>query len=120
MMHQIAQEAHDFQYLRERLKAEFPDADEETLCDTVAGLTNRPEMLAAVVRSHLDDKSLVTALRARIADMHERLARFEVRAGKKRELVMSAYMSRMMSRRILSVAHPFLFFRGCCRERVLR
>ena len=86
----ICREVSHFQYLRERLAAEFPDADEATLRDTVAGLTNLPEMLAAVVRSHLDDKSLVTALRARTADMLERLSRFEARAEKKRQLVMSA------------------------------
>ncbi len=89
MTHRIEVEAAHHQYLREKLAAEFPDADEETLRDTVAGLTNLPEMLAAVVRSHLDDRSLVTALRARIADMHERLSRFEARADKKRELLTS-------------------------------
>ena len=70
--------------------AEFPDADEETLRNTVAGMTDLPEMLAAVVRSHLDDKALATALRAGAAHMHERLSRIETRAGKKRDLVLSA------------------------------
>ena len=74
-----------YQFVREQLAVQFPDADDETLRDTVAGLTDLPEVLAAVVRSHLDDRSLVTALRGRIADMHERLSRFEARADKKRE-----------------------------------
>ena len=78
-----------YQFVREQLAVQFPDADDETLRDTVAGLTDLPEVLAAVVRSHLDDRSLVTALRGRIADMHERLSRFEARADKKRELLTS-------------------------------
>ena len=90
MTHPLEVHLAHHRYLRERLEAEFPDADEETLRDTVAGMTNLPEMLAAVVRSHLDDKALATALRARAAHMHERLSRIETRAGKKRDLVLSA------------------------------
>ena len=39
------------------------------------------------MRSHLDDLALVDALRARITEMQQRLARLETRAEKKRELV---------------------------------
>jgi Gp157 protein len=80
-------ELQQHQYLRERLRAEFPDVDETTLRDTVEGLTNLPEMLAALIRSHLDDVALVTALRGRIGDMEQRLARLEQRAERKRALV---------------------------------
>jgi hypothetical protein len=76
-------------YLRERLKAEFPDADEDTLRDTLEGLSNLPEMLACVLRSYLDDLALAAALGIRISDMQERIARFEQRAEKKRALVIS-------------------------------
>jgi hypothetical protein len=75
--------------LREQLRQEFPEADDETLRDTLEGLSNLPEILAATLRSHLDDLALATALRARISDMQERVGRIEARADKKRCLVAS-------------------------------
>ncbi len=77
------------QYLRERLVADFPDADEECLRDTLEGLSNLPDMLAEVCRSMLDDQAIVSALRGRVGDMQERCGRIEARARKKRELVCS-------------------------------
>ena len=77
------------QYLRERLEADFPDVDEETLRDTLEGMTNLTDMLAEVLRSQLGDQDLVTALKARITDMQARCGRIEERARKKRELVTS-------------------------------
>lgn len=65
----------------------FPDVDEETLLDTLEGVTDLKEMLSAVVRSQLDDQALVSALKIRVADMRERLDRLDTRASKKRELV---------------------------------
>ena len=67
----------EHEYLRRRLKAEFPDADEDTLRDTLAGLSSLPEMLACVLRSYLEDLALAAALGIRISDMQERIARFE-------------------------------------------
>ena len=89
MQPNLIHELSHHQYLRDKLEAEFPDADEETLRDTLEGMTNLTEMLGAVLRSQLDDLALAAALRARIADMHERLARIDARAAKKRELVTS-------------------------------
>ena len=74
-------------YLRERLEAAFPDADEETLMDTLEGMTSLTDSLAELLRSSQEDQSLASALRSRMADMQERCARFEARARKKRELV---------------------------------
>ncbi len=85
----LIQELTYHRYLRERLEAAFPEADEETLIDTLEGMSNLPEMLAEVLRSCLEDQSLAGALKARIGDMQERLVRFEERARKKRELVTS-------------------------------
>ncbi len=82
----ISRELTHHQYLRSRLEEEFPDADEETLVDTLAGLSNLPDMLAEVCRSMLDDQAMVSALRGRIGDMQERCGRIEARARKKREL----------------------------------
>jgi hypothetical protein len=79
----------EHEYLRQRLKAEFPDADEDTLRDTLEGLSTLPEMLACAVRSYLDDIALTAALGIRITDMQERITRFEQRAEKKRALITS-------------------------------
>lgn len=82
----------EYGYLRERLIAEFPDTDAITLRDTLEGLSSLPELLAAVLRSYLEDIALVAALDIRIDDMQERLCRIEQRADKKRELVTSAML----------------------------
>ncbi len=74
-------------YLRERLEAAFPDADEETLMDTLEGMTSLTDSLAELLRSSQEDQSLASALRGRMSDMQERCGRFEDRARKKRELV---------------------------------
>jgi hypothetical protein len=74
-------------YLRERLEAAFPDADEETLMDTLEGMTSLTDSLAELLRSSQEDQSLVSALRGRMSDMQARCGRFEDRARKKRELV---------------------------------
>ncbi len=74
-------------YLRERLEAAFPDADEETLRDTLEGMTSLTDSLAELLRSSQEDQTFASALRSRLSDMQERCARFEARARKKRELV---------------------------------
>ncbi len=85
----LTRELTHHQYLRERLEADFPDADEETLCNTLEGLTNLTDMLAEVLRSALEDQAFVVALRGRVGDMQARLSRIEERARKKRDLVCS-------------------------------
>ncbi len=87
MSHPVLRELSNHRYLRERLEAEFPEAEEETLLDTLEGMTRLTDMLAEVLRSCLEDQSFATALKARVADMQARLSRFEERGRKKRELV---------------------------------
>src|SRR6188768_4173975 len=76
--------------LRERLLVDYPQADEQTLHDTLEGITDLHEMIAAVIRSALVDEALHAGLRSRMNDMKERLSRLEVRAGKKRDLALHA------------------------------
>ena len=47
--------------LKERLLAELPKLDEETLRDTLEGITDLHEMIAAVIRSALVDEALQPA-----------------------------------------------------------
>ncbi len=89
MSHPLIHELAHHQYLRERLAAVFPDADEETVIDTLEGMTDLHEMIAAVVRSRLDDLAFLAALRVRMADMQERAARIDQRAEKKKDVVTS-------------------------------
>jgi len=83
----------EYEYLREQLQAEYLEADEATLRDTLEGLSSLPEALATVIRSYLDDIALSAALGIRIGDLQERLKRIEGRAEKKRAMV-SAVMER--------------------------
>ena len=83
----LRHELSEYQYLREHLIAEFPDTDEVTLRDTLEGLSSLGDVLAAVVRSYLDDLTLAAAVAMRIDEMEERLSRIEHRADKKRKLV---------------------------------
>ncbi len=83
---QVHTEAANHMHLRERLLSEMPDLDEETLADTLEGLTNLNEMLAELIRSALEDEALKSALSTRLSDMRARLERLESRARKKRQL----------------------------------
>jgi hypothetical protein len=85
--YKLGQQLAHHEYLRQQLAERFPDADEDTLRDTLEGMTDLTDMLAELIRSSLDDKALVTALKQREADMKERRERFETRAQKKRDLV---------------------------------
>ena len=91
-MHRSAlhHDMHLYRYLRQKLLEEFPEADDETIRDTLEGLTTLHELIAEIIRSALIDESLQSGLPLRLQDMKERLSRLEARAVKKRELVLEA------------------------------
>jgi hypothetical protein len=68
----------------------FPEADEETLADTLEGVSDLPGLLATLIRSRIEDETLAECLRRRIEEMRQRLERLEVRAGQKKALVLAA------------------------------
>ena len=76
-----------------QLKALYRDIDEETLNDTLEGISDLPELIKAVVRSSLEDEVLVGALKQRVEDMQARLSRLKDRFDRKRELASWAMTS---------------------------
>ena len=76
----LSVESSKYQQLKQRLLVDFPTVDEETVTDTLEGITNLHEMIAAVIRSALVDEALQAGLRFRVDDMKERLSRLELRA----------------------------------------
>jgi hypothetical protein len=79
------------QELKAALLADHGDSiDEETLADTIEGLTYFHEMLAAIVRGALDDLDRVEAIKQRIKVLQKRIAAFEARAERRRRIVRDA------------------------------
>ena len=74
----------------ERLLADWPTLEDDYLLDTLEGITDLHEMIAAVIRSALVDEALQAGLRTRLEEMHQRLARIEERGAKKRQLALDA------------------------------
>ena len=79
-----------YNLLRQKIEEGYPTLDDETIRDTLEGITTLHELIAELIRSALFDEALQAALRTRIEEMRSRLARLAERGLKKRQLALEA------------------------------
>jgi hypothetical protein len=76
----------NYRSIRDRIREQDPQIDEQTLADTVEGLTDLTDILTAIIRASLTDEALATGLKVRIAEMQARFDRLQDRAAKRRQI----------------------------------
>ena len=77
-MDPLAHSLTTYQTIRDRIIALEADIDEEALADTLEGLTDLYEVIAAVARSALVDEALAAGLKGHIQNLQDRLRRLPV------------------------------------------
>jgi len=82
----LRSEVSHYLILADNLKERYGELDDETLKDTLEGISDLPEAVAAVIRSSLDDEAYILGLKSRLDDLQARLSRLRDRYEKKRAL----------------------------------
>jgi hypothetical protein len=82
----LRSEAAHYRLLQDQLKQDFSGLDDETLANTLEGLSELPDMIEEIVRSSLDDEAMIAGLKLRADAMAARLCRLKERHQKKRQL----------------------------------
>jgi len=81
-----------YRTIRERIIALEADIDEETLADTLEGITDLHEVIAAVVRGALTDEALAEGLKHHIETLQARRQRLVDRARSRRTVARDAML----------------------------
>ena len=79
-----------YRAIRDRIREQDPQIDEQTLADTVEGLIDLHEILTAIIRAALADQALASGLGSRIVEMEARRDRLRDRAAKRRQIAKDA------------------------------
>src|SRR5450631_4562014 len=82
----LRSEVSHYLILAETLKERYGELDDETLKDTLEGISDLSETVSAVIRSSLDDEAYILGLKGRLEDLQARLSRLKERYEKKRAL----------------------------------
>ena len=82
----LRSEVSHYLILADTIKERYGELEDETLRDTLEGISDLPEAVAAVIRSSLDDEAYIVGLKSRLDDLQARLARLRDRYEKKRAL----------------------------------
>src|SRR5687767_837714 len=91
-MNQLSQSITVYQTIRERIIALEAGIDEATLSDTLEGLTDLHEVLAAVIRAAIVDEAMAEGLKAHIKALQDRLERLYERAAVRRQIARDAML----------------------------